>query len=148
MATGIRAAGRREVRPAASGDRAGQCGGDPLGRGAGGRFCIGQHPDRRLAGRLARHPPASLAAMRIASREIRSTPPASTASASRSTSVRRGREEGPVEGLDAVEPDADVDRLGLGGHVGAQLGAAPLGEDLDPQGRAAGIFEPTAGRPP
>ena len=43
------------------------------------------------------------------------------------------RPEAPVERLDAVLPDADVDRLGLGGDVGPQLGAAPLGQQLDPQ---------------
>ena len=61
--------------------------------------------------------------------------PASIASASRSTSVRRGARNMPVERLHAVLPDADVDGLGLGGDVGPQLGAAPLGEQLDPQRR-------------
>ena len=46
------------------------------------------------------------------------------------------RPEVPVERLDAVLPDADVDGLGLGGHVGPQLRAAALGEELDPQRRA------------
>ena len=45
-------------------------------------------------------------------------------------------EEMPVERLDAVLPDADVDGLGLGGDVGAQLGAAPLGKQLDAERRA------------
>ena len=45
------------------------------------------------------------------------------------------REEVPVERLDAVEPDADVDRLGLGGHVGPQFRASPLGQELDAQRR-------------
>ena len=47
-----------------------------------------------------------------------------------------GGQEVPVEGLDAVLPDADVDGLGLGRDVGAQLRAASLGEQLDPQRRA------------
>ena len=135
---GVDAAGRGEVGPAAPGHGRGQGGRDPFGAATGDRLCVGEHPDRRLAGRLARHPPASFAAMRIASREIRSTPPASTASASRSTSVRRAARNARSSASTPSSQTADVDRLGLGGHVGAELGAAPLGEDLDPQRRAGG----------
>ena len=48
------------------------------------------------------------------------------------------RAELAVEHLDAVLPDPHVDGLGLGGHVGPQLRAAPLGEQLDAQGRPGG----------
>ena len=50
-------------------------------------------------------------------------------------------EEVPLERLDAVLPDAHVDGLGLGGDVGPQLGAAPLGEQLDAERRPGGIIE-------
>src|SRR5436305_5551828 len=46
--------------------------------------------------------------------------------------------EAPLERVDAVLPDPDVDRLLLGGDVGTELGPAPLGEDLDPQCRSGG----------
>ena len=74
--------------------------------------------------------------MRIVSTASGSRPPVSSASPSRSTSVRARRLERAVHRLDAVEPGVDVDVVGLGGHVGPELGAAPLGEDLDPQRRA------------
>ena len=56
------------------------------------------------------------------------------------------RQECPVEGLDAVLPDPDVDGLGLGGHIGPQLRAAPLGEQLDAQRRARRASARRSGR--
>ena len=72
-----------------------------------------------------------------------SRPPASIASASRSASVRAGGVEPPVEDLDAVLPRSDADRIGLGRDVDPQLGAAPLAQELDPQGRPGGVDERT-----
>ena len=75
--------------------------------------------------------------------------PTSIASASRSTSPRRGREEMPLETVDAVLPDADVDGLGLGGDVGAELGAAALGTAARPGASCpAGISDSTGGGRP
>ena len=53
------------------------------------------------------------------------------------------RAEAPVEHFDAVLPDADVDGLRLGRHVGPQLRSAPLGEQLDAQ-RGPGAASATA----
>ena len=44
--------------------------------------------------------------------------------------------EPALEGVDAVLPDADVDGLLLRGDVGPELGAAPVREELDAEGRA------------
>ena len=52
---------------------------------------------------------------------MRSRPVVSMASASRSTSVRRAAVEPALEHLDAVLPDAAVDAVGLGRHVGPKL---------------------------
>ena len=43
--------------------------------------------------------------------------------------------ERAVERLHAVLPNADVDRLGFCGHLGAQLRASPFGQELHPQRR-------------
>ena len=119
--------------------------GDPLGRGVGERVGVGQDLDGGLAqsARSSPGPPlahasaaAIRAAIRTASSATWSRPPASIASASRSTSVRRAALKRAVEDLDAVLPGPHADRLGLGGHVHPQLRAAPLAQELDPQRRA------------
>src|SRR5437879_5751780 len=46
------------------------------------------------------------------------------------------RIEATLEGVDAVLPDPDMDRVLLRGDVGPKLGAAPVGEELDADGRA------------
>ena len=38
-----------------------------------------------------------------------------------------------VPGLHPVQPDTNVDGLGLGGHVGTELGAPTVGQQLDPE---------------
>ena len=80
--------------------------------------------------------PMSWAALRIVSTASGSRPPVSSASPEQvDLAPSRGLERA-VDRLDAVEPGVDVDVVGLGGDVGAQLAAPPLGEDLDPQRRA------------
>ena len=43
--------------------------------------------------------------------------------------------EAALEAVDAVLPDADVDRVLLGGDVGPELGAAAVRAELDPERR-------------
>src|SRR5258705_7320965 len=45
------------------------------------------------------------------------------------------RVEAALQRMDPVLPDPDVDGLLLGRDVGPELGAAPVGQQLDPEGR-------------
>ena len=78
------------------------------------------------------------AAIRMAPSDTMSRWGASIASASRSISVRARGVEPTVEQLDPVLPGVDRHGLGLGGHVDPELRAAPLGQQLDAQGRPGG----------
>ena len=94
--------------------------------------------------------PASSAAIRSAPTATGSRPPASIASASRSSSLRRSALK-PRSRIGAVAPDPGVDRVLLGGDVGAELGAAAVGPELDPERRARRHFRlhrPDRDRPP
>ena len=110
-------------------DLLGGCRGHRLGRGQHAEL---RQPVRRrvTAGRPRSPRPSGSCPTASGSR-----PPVSIASPSRSTSVRRGALNVRSIACDPVVPGVDVDVLGLGGHVGPQLGPAPLGEELDPQRR-------------
>src|SRR5579884_3365360 len=49
-----------------------------------------------------------------------------------------GREEKPVQAFHPIQPGSAADGLGLAGHFHAQLRSPPLGEELQPEGRAGG----------
>ena len=132
-----RTAGGRPVRAPARRDRALERARDVLG----GDLCrSGRVRDDDDRGLGHAGPPSGIsdAAARRAPTATGSRRPDSIASVSRSEIGPSRGSEVAVEHLDAVLPDADVDGLGLGRHVGPHLRAAALGQQLDAQRRAGG----------
>ena len=131
-----RATGRRPVRPAARADRVRQRRCDQVRGGDRTGLRIGDDDDLRV-----RHVATPSGAIERGSRAQRTDrdriAPARLDRLGQQVGVRPPRgPEMAVERLDAVLPDADVDGLGLGGHVGPQLRPATLGQQFDPERRA------------